>query len=102
MKKIFCKGKGGYCDDSVDCSLECKYFDGTGTEFIEVIDNPYWERITSVAERQRKKGINTYGQVLEANPADIMTRFTYFEEELVDALMYIEWIKEKIKDGDFK
>ena len=58
--------------------------------------NPYWERITATAERQRDKGIREYGQGLEANPADIMTRLTYLEEELVDALMYIEWIKEKL------
>ena len=58
--------------------------------------NPYWERITATAERQRDKGIREYGQGLEANPADIMTRLTYLEEELVDALMYCEWIKEKL------
>ena len=58
--------------------------------------NPYWERITATAERQREKGLREYGQGLEANPADIMTRLTYLEEELVDALMYCEWIKEKL------
>ena len=59
-------------------------------------DNPYWANIEAIAARQRQKGIDTYGQGLEANPADIMTRLTYLEEELVDALMYIEWIKEKL------
>lgn len=57
-------------------------------------DNPYWANIEAIAARQRKKGIDTYGQGLEANPADIMTRLTYLEEELVDALMYIEWAKD--------
>ena len=57
-------------------------------------DNPYWASIESIADRQRQKGIETYGQGLEANPADIITRLTYLEEELVDALMYIEWAKE--------
>ena len=57
-------------------------------------DNPYWANIEAIAARQRQKGIDTYGQGLEANPADIMTRLTYLEEELVDALMYIEWAKE--------
>ena len=57
-------------------------------------DNPYWANIEAIAGRQRKKGIDTYGQGLEANPADIMTRLTYLEEELVDALMYIEWAKD--------
>lgn len=57
-------------------------------------DNPYWANIEAIADRQRQKGIDTYGQGLEANPADIMTRLTYLEEELVDALMYIEWAKD--------
>ena len=58
--------------------------------------NPYWERITATAERQREKGLREYGQGLEANPADIVIRLNYLEEELIDALMYCEWIKEKL------
>ena len=58
--------------------------------------NPYWERITATAERQRQKGIAEYGQGIEYNPADAVTRLNYLEEELIDALMYCEWIKEKI------
>ena len=58
--------------------------------------NPYWERITDTAELQREKGLREYGQGLEANPADIVTRLNYLEEELIDALMYCEWIKEKL------
>ena len=61
-------------------------------------DNPYWGRISAIAERQRQKGINTYGKGLEANNEEIMTRLEYLEEELVDGLMYIEWIKDKIKE----
>ena len=59
-------------------------------------DNPSWANIEAIAARQRQKGIDTYGQGLEANPADIMTRLTYLEEELVDALMYIEWAKDYV------
>ena len=62
--------------------------------------NPYWERASEIAERQRKKGIDTYGQGLENNPADIMQRLDYLEEELVDGIMYIEWIKDYIR-GEF-
>ena len=58
--------------------------------------NQYWERITDAANRQREKGIAEYGQGLECNPADIVTRLNYLEEELIDALMYCEWIKEKL------
>lgn len=56
--------------------------------------NPYWDNITRLAERQREKGINTYGHGLEDNPAEVLTRIEYIEEELIDALMYLEWLKE--------
>ena len=59
-------------------------------------NNPYWQNIQDIADRQRQKGIDTYGQGLEENQADIITRLTYLEEELVDALMYIEWAKDCI------
>lgn len=59
-------------------------------------NNPYWDRICAIAERQRAKGINTYGQGLEANHAEILNRINYLEEELVDALMYCEWIKDAL------
>ena len=57
-------------------------------------NNPYWQNIQAIADRQRQKGIDTYGQGLEENQADMVTRLTYLEEELIDALMYIEWAKE--------
>ena len=61
---------------------------------LNTADNSYWANIEAIADRQRKKGIDTYGQGLEANPEDIMTRLNYLEEELIDALMYIEWAKD--------
>ena len=57
-------------------------------------NKPYWQNIQAISDRQRQKGIDTYGQGLESNHADIITRLTYLEEELVDALMYIEWAKD--------
>lgn len=59
--------------------------------------NPYWERITEIAERQREKGITEYGQGLEHNAKDAVTRISYLEEELVDGLMYCEWIKDALE-----
>lgn len=44
--------------------------------------------------------MKTYGQGLESNPAAIVSRIEYLQEELVDALMYCEWIKDKIKEGE--
>ena len=60
------------------------------------MSNPYWENICSLAEKQRSKGIATYGQGLEANPADVVARINHLQEELIDALMYCEWIKDTI------
>lgn len=63
-------------------------------------DNPYWNRIEVIAKRQRDKGIKTYGQGLENNPLAIMKRIEHLEEELIDGLMYCEWIKEAIKERE--
>ena len=58
----------------------------------------YWERVSAIQEKQTAKGIKTYGQTLEDNtgmrPID---RLEYLEEELVDALMYIEHLKESLR-----
>ena len=60
------------------------------------LNNPYWKNIQAMADKQREKGLSTYGQGLEDNPADIITRIEHLQEELVDALMYCEWIKDKL------
>lgn len=52
-----------------------------------------------MAEKQRAKGMETYGQGLEDNPMQIVERLEYLEEELIDGLYYIEHIKEGLK-GD--
>lgn len=61
----------------------------------------YWDNITKMYEKQRKKGIETYGQTLEDNHSltDI-ERLEYLEEELIDGLMYIEHIKANMKNHD--
>jgi hypothetical protein len=65
--------------------------------------NPYWERICSLSEKQRAKGMKTYGKGLEDNPLSIVERLTYLEEELIDACMYIEhikaWLEEKFNEN---
>ena len=54
----------------------------------------YWDNICKMQEKQTVKGLATYGQTLEENTELSMTeRLTYLEEELIDALMYIEHIK---------
>lgn len=64
------------------------------------MENPYWDRISEMADRQRAKGIATYGQGLEQCCIyNAVQRIEYIQEELIDALMYLEWTKEKLKEG---
>ena len=88
------------CSGSIPVCVECKAY----LEFKEEEEkyNPYWENICKIADKQRKKGIETYGQGVEDNHWDVEKRIQYLEEELVDALMYCEWIKEGIKNGTIK
>lgn len=58
--------------------------------------NPYWERICKLSDKQRKKGMETYGQGLECNPAAMLKRIEHLQEELIDGLMYCEWIKDML------
>jgi hypothetical protein len=54
----------------------------------------YWANICVMQRKQTKKGKETYGQILEENTGMSMReRLEYLEEELIDALMYIEHIK---------
>lgn len=59
----------------------------------------YWNNICEMQKKQTAKGIATYGQTLEENTSmtDI-ERLDYLEEELIDALMYIEHLKVKMGD----
>ena len=64
--------------------------------------NPYWERICRLSDKQRAKGMETYGQGLENNPADMLKRIEHLQEELIDALYYCEWIKDKLTELEGK
>lgn len=57
-------------------------------------DANYWQNICDIQLRQTNKGIRHYGQRLEDNEdMTVLDRLTYLEEELIDALMYIEHLK---------
>lgn len=95
-KKLWCRGKQDFCEsEGCDCK-GCPAFEGTGCRWGDP-ENPYWERICDLADRQRTKGIATYGQGLESNPADMLKRIEHLQEELIDGLMYCEWIKDELK-----
>ena len=61
-------------------------------------NNPYWERACNTAWKQREKGIVQYGQGIEFNQEDIHKRIEMLREELVDSLMYIGWVEDKIDE----
>jgi len=87
-------------DLPVDIDRNYKILFGEVTEVTEVTEeNPYWERITALAKRQREKGMSKYGQGLDDNPSDIIKRIEHLQEELIDGLMYCEWIKDKLSKG---
>ena len=59
----------------------------------------YWKNICAIQRRQTEKGLKKYGQRLEDNTVLSMTeRLEYLSEELIDALMYIEHIKQGLRD----
>lgn len=60
--------------------------------------NDYWQNICNIQKRQTNKGIRHYGQRLEDNEdMSVLDRLTYLEEELIDALMYIEHLKKVLR-----
>lgn len=111
MKKEVCLFNPGIDCDGGDCST-CGWCTDKSQKYCKVVpikqeepqkrkkDNPYWERICRLSDRQRAKGIETYGQGLESNPAAIIERINHLEEELIDGLMYCEWIKEWLHEHD--
>jgi|GEM_PF-178563 len=59
----------------------------------------YRDNILKLMEKQRAKGIAKYGSVLEDNRTlSIEQRIDHLEEELIDALMYCEHIREVLTD----
>ena len=60
--------------------------------------NKYIENINALMKRQESKGLETYGQLLQDNhEMTTIDRIEYFEEELVDALMYQEHLNESVR-----
>ena len=84
--------------DAFGCDIRDLLPDEMKYEKTKESENPYWQRITALADKQRAKGMSKYGQGLEANPSDILARINHLQEELIDGLMYCEWIKEWMQE----
>lgn len=58
----------------------------------------YWDNITDMYNKQKEKGLATYGMTLEQNiNLTAEERITMAQEELIDALVYMEHIKQGLK-----
>lgn len=88
----------GSCYGNFD-TIERNYEIVFGKEPDEV-KNPYWSRICKLAENQRNKGVKEYGRGLEADTAEIDVRLNRIEEELIDALMYIEHLRDAVHEKE--
>lgn len=103
-EKCIIKEQCDYCDGNFGSTLNfftCKAaYDiltyGTKAEDKPKPKNPYWDRVCKLQDKQREKGIRTYGQGLEDNHEPVVKRIQHIEEELVDALMYLEWLKDAL------
>lgn len=61
----------------------------------------YWDKITAINSKQQSKGIKEYGQTLEDNKELTVTEtLTMLEEELIDALNYIEKVKDLLQSDE--
>ena len=61
----------------------------------------YWDKITAINSKQKSKGIKEYGQTLEDNKElTVSETLTMLEEELIDALNYIEKVKDLLQSDE--
>ncbi|WP_044639745.1 hypothetical protein [Risungbinella massiliensis] len=61
----------------------------------EIRGNPIIQRVIT----QQIKGIKKYGETVNPNNLDIGQWLDHLAEELTDALIYIECVREKIQKG---
>ena len=58
----------------------------------------YWDNITEIYRKQSEKGLKEYGMTLEENTdIPVSDRITMLEEELVDALVYLEHLRTNLE-----
>ena len=86
--------------DAFGCDIRDLLPDEMKYEKTKESENPYWQRITALADKQRAKGMSKYGVGLENNTANATERVRHIQEELIDALMYLTWLEESLKEGE--
>lgn len=79
-----------------------KIIDVTGREItIPATTDRYRKTIVDKLDAQITKGVRTYGQLLQDNnKLGFNERLDYLQEELIDGMQYIEFIREKKEKSD--
>ena len=63
--------------------------------------NTYKENIVKLIDKQILKGKENYGHTLSECPLQTLEAINNAQEELIDALFYLENLKDEIYRGDF-
>ena len=103
------EGKANERDDTVRRCAEYvaeKHLQMDDTEW-HIIPGDYWRNICGINARQEKKGVEKYGQRLEENTTlSTVQRIEHTQEELIDALKYLEHLKavtgDKLTANDYQ
>lgn len=62
----------------------------------------YKENIVKLIDNQILKGKENYGHTLDENPLQVLDAINNTQEELIDALFYLENLKDKIYGGEYE
>lgn len=90
-----CKADENPCWECIEYGDKSAYFEPKPT-FKPVL---YRENILKLMDKQREKGLNKYGEILEQNyTLTTEQRIEHAEEELIDALQYLEHLKVSLAD----
>ena len=61
--------------------------------------DPVVERVVDKFVERSNVGFKKYGVTLEDDPSDLMAWLNHIQEELQDATLYIQKLKDKLADG---
>jgi hypothetical protein len=61
-------------------------------------DNPILQEIVKLFEQQQEKGLKKYGTLVKLDDYSIIGWIEHEQQELIDALVYLECIKQRIQD----
>jgi hypothetical protein len=70
------------------------------TDKKEIMTDKIVEQVVAKFRKRSDVGIKKYGTTLCRNEAEILERLTHLEEELMDATLYIQWLKQKLEPQD--